>query len=210
MMDVPVMLALRSIFGWRTTAWWRSRSSWAMAWDPCNVQRWKHKVGFHNRARRAGAGKDWIELMTQTRPQKEDVIRNLLKSMKQPVDKKKESKGTVPTKNPRDLPLPNLGTLVLGELLTLEIKRDNKTVVDWMNGHTKMKKRIGTIERAQNLLRDCFGRGIRSRKRTTEWVTHTFREHSKEADLWARKGAKGEHHSHFVARGSRYLWLLGW
>ena len=25
--DVPIMLALRSILGWRTTAWWRSRSS---------------------------------------------------------------------------------------------------------------------------------------------------------------------------------------
>ena len=80
--DVPIMLALRSILGWRTTAWWRSRSSCGMAWDPNNVQRWKHNVGFH----------DWIELMTQTRLRKEDVIRNLLESMKQPVDTKKESK----------------------------------------------------------------------------------------------------------------------
>ena len=46
---VPVMLALRSLLGLRTTAWWRSRSSWGMAWDPNDVQRWKHKVGFHNR-----------------------------------------------------------------------------------------------------------------------------------------------------------------
>ena len=37
------MLALRSLLVWRTTAWWRSRSSWGVAWDPCNVQRWKHK-----------------------------------------------------------------------------------------------------------------------------------------------------------------------
>ena len=49
-----------------------------MAWDPNNVQRWKHKVGFHNRgvqcdtpmARWAGERKDWIELMTKTRPQR--------------------------------------------------------------------------------------------------------------------------------------------
>ena len=47
--DVPILLALRSILGWRTTACWRSRSSWCMTWDPYNVQRWKHKVGFHNR-----------------------------------------------------------------------------------------------------------------------------------------------------------------
>ena len=55
-------------------------------------------------ARWAGEGKDWIQLMTQTQPRKEDVIRNLLESMKQPVDKKKESKGSMPTKKPRDLP----------------------------------------------------------------------------------------------------------
>ena len=46
--DVPVLQALRSILGWRTTAWRRSRSSWSMTWDPYNLQRWKHKVGFHN------------------------------------------------------------------------------------------------------------------------------------------------------------------
>ena len=76
--------------------------SWGMEWDTYNVQRWKHRVGFHNRgvqwdtptARWAGGGKDWIELMTQTQPRKEDVIRNLLESMKQPVDKKRESKRT--------------------------------------------------------------------------------------------------------------------
>ena len=86
--DVPSMLALRSLIGWRTTAWWRSRSSWCMAWDPYNVQRWKHKVGFHNRgiqwdtpmARWAGEVKDWIQLTMQTQPRKEDVIRNLLES----------------------------------------------------------------------------------------------------------------------------------
>ena len=68
--DVPIMQALRSILGWRTTAWWRSRSSSGMAWDPGNVQRRKQKVWFHNRgvqwdtpmARWAGEGKDWIEL----------------------------------------------------------------------------------------------------------------------------------------------------
>ena len=47
--DVPIMRALRSVPGWRTTAWWRSWASWCMAWDPTDVIRWKHKVGFHNR-----------------------------------------------------------------------------------------------------------------------------------------------------------------
>ena len=47
--DVPILLGLRSILGWRTTVWWRSRSSWCKAWDPYNVQRWKPKVCLLNR-----------------------------------------------------------------------------------------------------------------------------------------------------------------
>ena len=35
------------------------------------------------------------------------------------------------------------------------------------------------------------GSKIRLRQRTGEWITHTFREHNKEADLWADKGEKG-------------------
>ena len=44
--DVPIMRALLSMLGWRTTAWWKSQASWCMAWDPTNVGRWEHKVGF--------------------------------------------------------------------------------------------------------------------------------------------------------------------
>ena len=47
------------------------------------------------------------------------------------------------------------------------------------------------MEEAQNLLREWCGRGIRLRQRTAEWVTHTFRQHNTEADLWADKGSKG-------------------
>ena len=46
--DVPVMLALRSMMGWGTTAWWRSRASWEMA-------KVEHKYGFHNQWRVAQA-----------------------------------------------------------------------------------------------------------------------------------------------------------
>ena len=60
-----------------------------------------------------------------------------------------------------------------------------------MNGHAKMKTRIGTVVKAQNLLREWWGRGMRLRQRTTDRVTHTFREHNNEADLWAGKGAQG-------------------
>ena len=43
-----------------------------------------------------GQGKDWIQPMRHSHPRREDVIRHLIQSMKQPVDKKKESKGPVP------------------------------------------------------------------------------------------------------------------
>ena len=72
-------------------------------------------------ARRPGERKDLTQLMTQTQPRKEDVLRNLLESMKQPVDKR-SPKGPVPTKKPTDLPPFDLGTLAPGERPTLEIK----------------------------------------------------------------------------------------
>ena len=83
------MRALRSMLGWRTTAWWKSGAPWGMAWDPPNVTRWKHEVGFHNRgiqwdtpmARWAGEGKDWIKLMAQRQLRKEYVIHILLESL---------------------------------------------------------------------------------------------------------------------------------
>ena len=93
--DVHILLALRSFLVWRTTAWWRSRASWGVAWDPYNVQRWKHKFGLWNRgvqwdtlmARWTGEGNDWIKLMAQRKPRKEDATRSLLESMKQAVEK---------------------------------------------------------------------------------------------------------------------------
>ena len=180
----------------------RERIPW---WDPYNVQRWKHKVGFHNRgvqwdtpmmARWAGEGKDWVQLMMPTQPRKEDVIRNLLESMKQPVEKK-GSKGRVPTKKPGDLPPLDFGTRVPGKRPTLEIRGDNKTIVDWVNGHVKMKTRMGRVEKAQKLFREWWGRGLSVWQRTIDCATHTFREHNKEADLWAGKGAK-EHAEEWV------------
>ena len=125
----------------------------------------------------AGEGKDFVQLMMQTRPQKEDVVRNLFQSMKQPVDKRKESKGSERTIKPWDLPPFDLETPLPGESLTLEIHEDIRTIVDWMNGHAKKKTRIGTVEKAQNLLREWRGRAMLLRQRTTDWVTHTFREH---------------------------------
>ena len=77
-----------------------------MAWDPCNVQRWKHRIGFHNRgvqwdtpmSRRAVEGNDCLKLTAQLKPRKEDVIRSLLESIERAVEKKTEPNGTRPTK----------------------------------------------------------------------------------------------------------------
>ena len=88
------------------------------------------------------------------------------------------------------MPPLELGVLESGKLPALEIKGDCKTIIDWIIGHARVKARVSTGEATQNLLREWWGRGIRLRQRTAEWVTHTFREH-KEADLWADKGAKG-------------------
>ena len=37
--EVPVLRVLRSILGWRTTAWRRNRSAWSMATDPTDIIR---------------------------------------------------------------------------------------------------------------------------------------------------------------------------
>ena len=140
--DVPLVRALRSFLGWRTTAWWRSRASWSMAWDPTNVTRWKRKVGFHNRgiqwdtpmARWAGEGNDWIKLMAQRQPREEDVIHFLFASMRQAVEKKTKPNETRRAKKPTELPPLKLEIPEEGKTLTLQIKGDCKTIVDWVNG----------------------------------------------------------------------------
>ena len=88
----------------------------------------------------AGEGNDWIKLMAQRQPRKEDVSRSLLESMKQAVEKKAESHGTRPTKKPRHLLLLELEIPKAGKVLTLEITSDCKTIVDWINGHAKLEK----------------------------------------------------------------------
>ena len=36
-------------------------------------------------------------------------------------------------------------------------------IVDWINGHTKLKTRECTVAKTQNLLRDWWGRGVHFR-----------------------------------------------
>ena len=94
-------------------------------------------------------------------------------------------------KKPSDLPALVLDIPGAGQRPTLEIRGDCKTIVDWINGHAKLKTRECTVEKTQNTLPGWWGRGVHLRQRTADWATHVFREHNKEADLWADKGPKG-------------------
>ena len=78
-----------------------------------------------------------------------------------------------------------------GQTPTLEFRGDCKTIVVWINGHGKLKTRECNVEKTENTLRDWWGRKFHLRLRTADWATHVFREHNKEADLWADRGPKG-------------------
>ena len=60
------------------------------------------------------------------------------------------------------------------------------------------------MEKVQNLLREWWGRGIRSRYQSTDWVTHTFRERNKEADLCEGKAARENGWTPPALRGKRF------
>ena len=115
-------------------------------------------------ARWVGEGNDWINLMAQRKLRKEDVIRSLLESMEQAVEKKAEPNGTGS--------LLQLDIPEVGQSSTLEIKGDSKMILDWINVHAKLKTRERTVAKTQNLPRDWWGRGVHSRQRTAEWATH--------------------------------------
>ena len=66
-------------------------------------------------------------------------------------------------KKPRDLEPTVPETPVEDKKLMLELRGDSKTVVDWLNGHAKLKACESTIAAAQNLLRKRRGRGVDQR-----------------------------------------------
>ena len=191
-----------------------------MAWDPYNVQRWKHKFGFHNRgvqwdtpmARWAGEGNDWSKLMAQKKTRKENVFLQPARI----YETDGGPNGARPIKKPRGLPPYVLSIPQAGQRPSLEITGDCKTMVDWINGRAKLKTRECTVEKTQNFLRDWWGPGVHQRQRTTEWATHIFREHNMEVDVWAekgREGTRGRNGGHCpcrVVRGHCSLWVLGW
>ena len=136
---VPITRALRSILVWRATAWWRSRTSWSIACDPTNVTRWNGPA--------------------RQQPRKEDVIHSLLASMRQAAEKKTKADET--KRNQVEIQEE-------GKKLTLEIKGGSKSMVDWVNGHAKLKTRERTAATTQNLLREWWCRGVDQRQRTVD------------------------------------------
>ena len=139
-------------------------------------------------ARWASEGNDWIKLMAQQQLRKEVVICSLLASMRQAV---KKTKANEPAKKPRELPLLELETPEEGKKLTLKIKGDCETIVNWVNGHAKVQTRESTVATTQNLPREWWSRGVDLRQWIADWATHIFREHNAEADLWAAEGVGG-------------------
>ena len=156
--------------------------------DLANVTRWKHKFGFHNRgvqwdtpmSRWAGEGTDWVQLMTQGPPRKEDVMISLLKMMRQPTEKKPQKGGGAPKKKPRDLEPVILEMPAEEKKLMLQIRGDSKTIVDWVFGHAKLKTWESAAATVQNLLWDWWGRG-----RAVDWTVHIFRGTQRRSRLLA-------------------------
>ena len=64
-------------------------------------------------------------------------------------------------------------------------------MVDWVNGHAKLKSLESSIATAQNLLWKWWSRDVDPRRRVVDWEVQTFREQHKEAGVWTGKGVKG-------------------
>ena len=75
--------------------------------------------------------------------------------------------------------------------IELVIRGDSKTVVDWINVKAKQNVSYRAIETIQIQLMEWWEKGGDLCQRIGDWAVHIFREHNKEADLWAGLRAKG-------------------
>ena len=128
--------------------------------------------------------------MAKQLPRKKDVIHSSLQSLRQAVEEQTKATETRPSKKPRELPFLELGIPEEGKKLTLEIRSDSKTLVDWVNGHATLKTRESTVANTQNLLREWWGEES-TNDNGLPIGRHIFRGHNKEDDLWAATGVKG-------------------
>ena len=98
-------------------------------------------------ARWAGDGKDWITLMKRNTTSQGRCHSEFARVDETASGKEKRVQRNCADKETKRSALPHPPPLDLGASVP-------KTIVDWMNGHAKMKTKIGTVEKAQNLLRE--------------------------------------------------------
>ena len=144
---------------------------------------------FHNRgvqwdtpmSKWADEGEDWIQLLAQ-RPLPQGRRADEFAEDDDTADgEKDQERGGAMTKKPRDLEPLALEMPPEDKKPMPEFRGDSKTIVDWVNGHAKLKTKESTIAIVQNLLREWRGRGVNLR--VTDRAVHIFRERNKEARL---------------------------
>ena len=139
---------------------------------PMSVSKCKHKWSFHNRgvvwdalvAKWAGEVKGWVKEMTECPPKKEEVIVTLSRMTRRPTK-------TLDEEGHRRTQQKHKGSGPGGSLGSTRGRRDpgenprgdSTTVVDRISGKARHR---------------------------SAW--HIFREHNKEADVWAGQWATGE------------------
>ena len=104
-------------------------------------------------------GKAWIQLVMESPLRKEDVMISFLKMTRQPTEKKTQKAGGTRKKNPRCLTPLVIENPTSDKKLVLE-GRDSKTVVDWVNGHAKVKMPESTTAAVPRIFRGSCGAGV--------------------------------------------------
>ena len=118
----------------------------------------------HPRCEWAEEGKDCIQIMLRHPPRKEDVAVDLLKMMRQPTGAPETKKGAAFQKNPAESSPLVLEPPTTDKGAMLEVRGDSKTVVDWLNGHAKLKTPDSTVAAAQNQMWKGWSKGMDLRR----------------------------------------------
>ena len=85
----------------------------------------------------------------------------------------------ISSKEPRDLDPLVLEPPMKTKGIELEIRKDSKMVVKWINGKAKQKTTVGAVGVAQKHLRELWSKGVDFRRRVDDWAVHIFRNTTK-------------------------------
>ena len=124
-------------------------------------------------------------------PKKTEAVPALVRAIHLSPLQIKMTEGGVPLRKERELDPLSMEPPRTVEGIELVIRGDSKTVVDWINGKAKQKVSYRAIATIQIELMEWWKKGVDLCQRIGDWAVHIFREHNKEADLWASFGAKG-------------------